>query len=116
MKRSRSISVAIVITFAALLSMFLVSGCGRKSSKAKWDTQSLEDCFASAEPEIKSVIDKSVAAVKSSEFKIAFDELEKLIGNEKVTPEQLQAVNLLRHELAPLLFQSDAPPKPVAPK
>lgn len=109
-------SVTIVFTFAALLSLFLVAGCSRNSTKAKWDTQSLEDCFASAEPEIKRVIDKSVAAVKSSEFKIAFDELEKLIGNQKLTPEQLQAVNMLRHELAPLLFQSDAPPKPVAPK
>lgn len=116
MRRSRSTLLAIVFAFAALSGLVLLSGCGRNSTKAKLDTQSLENCFASAEPEIKGVISKSVEAVKSSEFKIAFDELEKLIGNQKITPEQLQAVNNLRHELAPLLFQPDAPPKPVAPK
>lgn len=98
-----------------LLTACVLVGCGHNGSKGKFDTQPLETSFASAEPNIKDVVDKSVVAAKAANYRGAFDELAKLTRNEQLTPEQLQALRDAMHQLS-LLFPPPVPsmaiPKP----
>ena len=98
-----------------LLAGWLVAGCGQSAGKAKLDLKALETSFAAAGPEIKDVVDKSMADAKSGNYRPAFDELAKLLKNPNVTPEQLQSLQDTMHQLT-LLFPAPVPsiamPKP----
>ena len=79
-------SWALVVIIASMLAF---PGCAKKGAV---DTASLENSFKSAEPATSSVVDKTVAAIKSSDYAGAMAQLQTLASNAKLTPEQQQAV------------------------
>ena len=86
-----------------LLAACVLVGCGRNGSKAKLDMKPLETGFASADPSIKSVVDKSVVDAKAANYRGAFDDLATLLKNPNVTSEQLQLLQDTMHQLSFLL-------------
>jgi hypothetical protein len=94
--------------FIALLIACALVGCGRNDSKANLDMTKLETAFASAGPDIKSVVDKSVADAKSANYRGAFDDLVPLLKNQNLTTEQVDSLRETMHQLS-LLFP---PPNP----
>ena len=83
-----------------LLAACVLVGCGRNGSKAKLDMKPLETGFASADPSIKSVVEKSVTDVKSANYRGAFDDLETLAKNPGLTTEQIDLLRDTMHQLS----------------
>ena len=80
------ISWTLVAIIAAMLAF---AGCAQKNAV---NTAPLENSFKSAEPATSSVVDKTVAAIKNSDYAGAMAQLQTLASNAKLTPEQQQAV------------------------
>ncbi len=78
--------IAVVVLVAALFTMM---GCG---SKSKVDTSKLESAFSSAEPTLKSEVDKAIQAIKAENLAGAVTELQKIHARAKLTDAQKQAI------------------------
>ena len=68
----------------------VLTGCSKSGGSV--DTSSIEKSFASADATLKSAADKAVAAIKGADYSSATAELQKLVGNVKLTDEQKKAV------------------------
>jgi septation ring formation regulator EzrA len=65
-------------------------GCGKKSGP---DTGRLETSFQSAEPAVKSDVDKAVTAIRAGNYSQAMADLQRVASRAKLTPDQQQAIN-----------------------
>ena len=72
-----------------LASLFLFSGCAKKSDV---NTAKMEQSFASADPATKSESDKAVSAIKAGDYQGAVASLQTLASQAKLTDEQKNAV------------------------
>lgn len=84
MKTSRWILIAIVAAALGLV------GCAKKNTV---DTTQLLSSFKGAEASQQGSVDKVVSAVKSADYTGALAELQTLLKDVKLTPEQKAAVN-----------------------
>jgi hypothetical protein len=73
-----------------LSATLLVIGCGKSGDKV--DAAPLEKSFASADASLKAAADKAVEAIKNADYTAATTELQKLLGNAKLTDEQRKAI------------------------
>ena len=94
--------------FITLLVVCMLVGCGRNNSKANLDMTKLQTSFASAGPEVKAVVDKSVADAKSANYREAFNDLVPLLKNQNLTTEQVDSLRETMHQLS-LLFPPPSP-------
>jgi len=66
-------------------------GCS-KASSGKVDPSPIQKSFASAEASLKAAADKAVEAIQKGDYNAAVAELQKLLGNAKLTDEQKKAI------------------------
>ena len=66
-----------------------IIGCGRKG---RVSTSELRSSFKSAEPAMQTLVNSTVAAVKSNNYPEALNDLQALSHKARLTPDQLQAI------------------------
>jgi len=89
-----------VICIAATAVSLAFAGCDRGSGsrtnldpgKGEVDTAALEKSFQTAEPTAKDRANSAVAALKAGKYQEALTQLQGLLSNLKLTPEQKQSV------------------------
>jgi hypothetical protein len=78
---------------SVLAAMLVLVGCSKSGTDTvKVDPSPIEKSFASAETAMKAAADKAVEAIKKADYTAATAELQKLLGDAKLTPEQKKAV------------------------
>ena len=89
-------AICSVFTTAALLAF---AGCDQGGGSRtnldpgkEVDTASLEKCFQEAEPTAKDRVKSGIDALKAGNYREALTELQGLLSNFKLTPEQKQSV------------------------
>jgi hypothetical protein len=107
-KLSRYMKMLLAPCAIVSLSLCLLTGCGQKTAHANTEMDKLKTSFATADPEIKDVVDKSLTDAKSTNYHGAFDDLMPLLKNPKVSADQMDSLRSAMHELS-LLFP---PPNP----
>ncbi len=75
--------------FLSLLGLALIAGCEKKSDV---NTTSMESSFKTADPDTRSASDKAIDAVKKGDYQGALVQLQALVSNLKLTPEQQDSV------------------------
>lgn len=70
--------------------LVLAAGCGQGGGRL--DMRPIERSFAHAEPPIKAVADRAMAAAQKADYHTVVGELSRLADHDKLTPEQRQAL------------------------
>src|SRR5436309_335275 len=87
---------------SGLTAVFLFVGC----SRMRVDTSALELEFQSAEPRMQESALKAIAAIKSAEHSAALKELQTLVRNRKLTPEQRGSIKRVLAQLQKIVPKS----------
>ena len=89
-----------ICTAFATAAFLALAGCDREGGsrtnldpgKGEVDTAALEKSFQTAEPTAKDRVNSGIAALKAGNYQDALTELQGLLSNFKLTPEQKQSV------------------------
>ena len=73
-------------------------GCGGKAVNPSFDAGPLENSYKSADTATKAIVDKAVAAVKAANYGTAMVQLQKLVDDTNITPEQQKVVKGILEE------------------
>lgn len=74
------------------------AGCSKKSDQGL-DVSGLEKSFAAAEDSVKNEAQRVSFTIQSEDYAAAMEQLTRLAGNSKLTPEQKQAVTRVMDQL-----------------
>ena len=81
------------------------SGCNKSESI---DTSRIEKSFESADSALKSAVEPCITALKDGNWSAAGTQLEKVLANAKITPEQKQAVTSVLEQIKAKLTEAAA--------
>ncbi len=79
----------ILVIGLAAIGLLAAPGCEKKGEV---DTTKLQTSFQSADPDAKTVATRAIDEIKAGNYQAALNDLQSLLGNAKLTPEQKGAV------------------------